>query len=133
MYCLDTDIIVFHLKGNTKVNEKIKEVKSLKKEISITYITLYELYKGVYTSAKQKEDLKYLDVLLKDIDLINLSINSSDIAGKIYSKLKGNGELINDADILIASLAIANNKILVTGNIKHFGRIKELKIENWLL
>jgi len=23
--------------------------------------------------------------------------------------------------------------ILVTGNIKHFGRIKELKIENWLL
>ena len=69
---------------------------------------------------------------MKSVSLINLSINSSDIAGRIYANLKRGGELINDADILIESLAIANNKILVTGNVKHFERIKDLKLENWL-
>ena len=62
MYCLDTDIIIAYLKGRTKVAEKIKEVKSLKKDISINYITLYELFKGIHTSPQQKEDLKYLDI-----------------------------------------------------------------------
>ena len=49
MYCLDTDTIIAHLKGHSKVNEKIKEAKSLKRDISITYITLYELFKGIYS------------------------------------------------------------------------------------
>jgi tRNA(fMet)-specific endonuclease VapC len=37
-----------------------------------------------------------------------------------------------DADIMIASIAIANNLTLVTNNEKHFNRISQLKIENWL-
>jgi predicted nucleic acid-binding protein len=44
--------------------------------------------------------------------------------------LKKRGKLINDADILIASIVKANNAVLVTNNDEHFSRIEGLKVEN---
>jgi len=43
------------------------------------------------------------------------------------------GMLIDDADILVASTALAYDAILVTANEKHFSRIENIKIENWTL
>jgi len=41
------------------------------------------------------------------------------------------GEAIDDIDILIAGIALTHKMILVTNNIRHFGKIAGLKIENW--
>jgi predicted nucleic acid-binding protein len=43
------------------------------------------------------------------------------------------GIVVSDFDLLIGATAITYNQILVTNNIKHFEKIKELKIENWIL
>lgn len=40
--------------------------------------------------------------------------------------------MISDFDLLIGSTAIANELIMVTENIKEFGRISEIKTENWV-
>ena len=50
----------------------------------------------------------------------------------IKAQLKQQGNLIMDADILIGSIALANKLILVTNNTKHFQRIPNLQLENWL-
>ena len=42
------------------------------------------------------------------------------------------GELIGDADILIAASALVNGLAVVTNNEDHFKRIPGLQIENWL-
>jgi len=34
--------------------------------------------------------------------------------------------------MLIAAIALADNAILVTDNIKHFENIEDLNLENWL-
>jgi predicted nucleic acid-binding protein len=41
-------------------------------------------------------------------------------------------KMINDSDLFIASIAISNKMRLVTNNDKHFKRIEDLKIENWI-
>jgi len=53
-------------------------------------------------------------------------------ASDIYADLHRRGELIGDADILIAASALVNGFGVVTNNVHHFGRIKELMVENWL-
>jgi tRNA(fMet)-specific endonuclease VapC len=40
--------------------------------------------------------------------------------------------MLDDFDILIAATAIVNNCVLVSNNIKHFERIPDLNIENWI-
>ena len=53
-------------------------------------------------------------------------------ASDIYVALKQSGRLIEDADILIAAIAMVNDLVLVTDNIRHFNRIDGLQIENWM-
>ena len=48
------------------------------------------------------------------------------------SYLKKKGNLIEDADILMASTAIVEDLVLITNNINHFKRVKRLKLDNWL-
>jgi tRNA(fMet)-specific endonuclease VapC len=38
---------------------------------------------------------------------------------------------IDDIDILIAGIAIANHLIIVTNNIRDFGKIENLEIRDW--
>lgn len=53
-------------------------------------------------------------------------------AAKIYAELHACGELIGDADILIAASALVHGLGVVTNNEDHFRRIKGLEVENWL-
>ncbi len=53
-------------------------------------------------------------------------------AAEIYADLHGRGQLIPDADILIAATAIENALVLATNNLGDFGRIAGLRIDNWL-
>ena len=50
---------------------------------------------------------------------------------ELYCRLRLQGNLIEDADIFIASFCIINDYVLVTNNTKHFINIEELKMDNW--
>ena len=54
-----------------------------------------------------------------------------DTAIQKYQDLRRSGILIEDADLLMGAIAIANNAVLVTHNTKHFIRIKDLQLEDW--
>ena len=64
--------------------------------------------------------------------MLSLTQESANKFGSIKSTLRKKGELIEDFDILIASITMINNGILVTNNTEHFKKIERLKLENWL-
>lgn len=64
--------------------------------------------------------------------MLEASYGSSRTGGEIYAALKKSGNLLNDADILIASIVMEHGAVLITNNEHHFKRIDGLKVENWL-
>jgi tRNA(fMet)-specific endonuclease VapC len=52
-------------------------------------------------------------------------------ASDIYADLYKCGQLIGDADILIAATALEHGLVLSTNNEHHFSRISGLTIDNW--
>ena len=58
---------------------------------------------------------------------------SLDSAAKIYADLRTTGQLIEDADLLMAAIALANDLILVTHNTRHLSRVAGLQLEDWLV
>ena len=50
----------------------------------------------------------------------------------IYMKLRKQGIVIDDGDLLIAAYCIQNGYVLVSNNLKHFEKIENLQIVNWL-
>ena len=49
----------------------------------------------------------------------------------IRANLKRRGEMIGANDLLIAAHARSAKAVLVTNNVREFGRVKGLKAENW--
>jgi len=61
-----------------------------------------------------------------------LDQRSASESAAICSELWSEGLPLDDADVLIAGIARANQLVLVTNNTQHFRRIKDLDIVNWI-
>ncbi len=102
---------------------------------STSSITVGELYYGARRLGARG------DALAERVEtamLANLVVHSFDApAAKVYgalrSELESRGTPIGDADLRIASIALANKLIVVTGNVRHFERVPGLTVENWLV
>jgi len=130
-YILDTNTIIFWLKNveNVKNNINIHQ----KDIITTTIITMCELYYGVAKSDPENRDKNYIQVkkLSARIRYKSISEEASEKFGNLKKKLRTAGEIIDDFDLLIAAICMSENAVLVSDNVKHFKRIKGLKVENW--
>ncbi len=129
-YLLDTDIIIYWLNDTyPNIRNKINTIAN--NEISISSITVAELYFGAYYSSQVGKNIDLLNELISELTILSLDAECGKIFGRIKADLKRKGKIINDSDLFIASIAIANKIRLVTNNDRHFRRIDDLKIENW--
>lgn len=130
IYCLDTDILIEYFRGSEAIRRRIESLKG-EDRVALIWLTIYEFFKGIFLSGKLEEE-GFLQSLARTCVILEASYEAARIGGEIYAKLKKKGELLNDADILIASIAKAHDAVLVTNNEEHFARVEGLKIENWL-
>ena len=128
MACLDSDILINFLRNDTKTINLIESLKQQGKPISTTSINCFELLKGIPKLSRMDKN-KVID-FLTNFNILNFDFDSSKKAAEIFDDLKSKGEIIDLADILIASIVLINNEPFVTGNSRHFERIRELKIDN---
>ena len=129
-YLLDTDTLIYWLKGNKNIEEKALTIGLDQLRYSI--ISHAELYFGAYNSEQKDKNLKAIQVVYQKLALVNFNADSAQLFGMIKADLKQQGNIILDADIMIASIALSNELTLVTNNEKHFNRIPKLNIQNWV-
>lgn len=128
-FVLDSDICIYWLKGNKNIERNI--IKNRLENVFITVITECELFYGAFKSTKKERNLVVVEELKKKIRTLHTIEGISYHYGKIKSELETKGQTLDDADLLIASIAQLNNATLVTNNTDHFKRIPKLKIANW--
>ena len=131
MFCLDTNIIIDFLRGNKNIIKKIKKYFDLNISFSITSLCICELYKGAYKSSKTKKNIQKIKSAVSNLEILDFNEIAYNIYGKSFVHLSKIGKRTNEIDLMIASICIANNKILVTRNKKHFENIPDLKLESW--
>mgnify|MGYP001081143869 CR=1 FL=1 len=128
-FILDTDTCIYWLKGNENIERSI--IRHGLGNIFITVITECELFYGAYKSMKKDKNLAIVEELKTRIETLHTVSGIPSLYGKIKAELESKGQVLDDADMLISSIALLNNATLVTNNIEHFKRISGLKIENW--
>ncbi|WP_310412581.1 type II toxin-antitoxin system VapC family toxin [Chamaesiphon sp. OTE_8_metabat_110] len=138
MYLLDTDTLTHLHAGNSNVVERLRSV--VDEEMGISIITKVEILRGridYLLKAEAGESLlKAQELLFRTEALLSgLLIVPVDRAASIeFDRLRGVSNLrkIGRADLLIASITLANRATLVTRNLRHFRQIPGLKLENWV-
>jgi len=96
-------------------------------------VTFAELSDGVQASAsaKRKQNQSILDSLVLHLAVLDWPQDAARHYAEIRSDLKKRGAQLGAADLMIAAHARAINAIVVTNNVKDFGRVKGLEVENW--
>lgn len=128
-YFLDTSIIIDLMHRKEIAVNFISDHAD--DEIVTSSICRAEISAGVFYSkpenlAKRKREAE--DLFSSFFEVLYFDNSQAEIFGQIKAVLSKAGELIDDMDILIASACIASQSTLVTANIKHFQRIKNLQV-----
>lgn len=127
-YLLDTNICIFFIKGKYELDKKIAEAGE--QNCFISEMTVAEMKYGVENSKTVEEMRKIVEAFISKFSVIPI-YNSLDIYAKEKSRLKKQGLLIDDFDILIGATAVANGMIMVTNNTSHLSRLDNITIEDW--
>ncbi len=130
MYLLDTNIISYWMRGKSLLIEKIKSYSP--SDLSLSTITLAEIYYGIEKSPyKKKERRLKIERIKAELKVYPFNEEASIKYGAIRATLENEGNPISERDIQIASIALANNLIVVTHNVREFSRISKLRFEDW--
>lgn len=97
----------------------------------ISEITLAELKYGARCSNDPEKHLSQINLLLNNLAVIPIS-SCLDIYAQEKPRLRKAGTLIDDFDLFIGATALANDFIVVTNNVKHFDRLENIRIEDWV-
>jgi len=129
MYLLDTDILIYALKGEAKVLDNFKEHAADPKAVSV--VTYGELVFGAQASQRVTENLAKVYRLKELFPLIDVSPAIMDIFGALKAELRKNGTPVDDFDLLIGATAIIMGYRVVTSNERHYAKISGLEVANW--
>ena len=128
-YLIDTDIIIFALRGDKTVLAKFEENKNI--PISISLITYAELVFGAKRSQNERTNMLKVNRIREIYPVEELNIGIMELFADIKANMYSKAIKIEDMDLFIAATAIYNDLTLVTNNTKHFRNIPLLKLENW--
>jgi tRNA(fMet)-specific endonuclease VapC len=129
MVIIDTSIIIDHLRQkNTNVETKLIKLseKFSTSSLSISVLTIQELYEGKSTSQPEKES--QLLLTLAPLKVHSYSYQVAKLAGEIARDSKTPMQFV---DAAIAATAVYNNSTLATLNQKDFLHISNLDLYNF--
>ena len=131
MYMLDTNICIYVLKNHSA---RLKHQFKVHKELCISAVTYAELCFGVANgvAALRGGRWQQLSAFTRLLLVLPLDEAAAKHYGEVRSQLTSKGQLIGNNDLFIAAHALSLGAILVTNNVREFGRVPGLVVENWV-
>jgi tRNA(fMet)-specific endonuclease VapC len=99
--------------------------------IFLSTVTVAELMFGALRSRKSQESISICRQFCSAFQPVDLDREAGERSGLIRADLEGRDERIGAYDVLIAGIALAGRHVLATHNVREFGRVAGLQIEDW--
>lgn len=132
MYCFDTDVLSAVLKGSPPLQLVRRLAVTPPEEQFTTAITLGELLFGASKRGSNGLADRVRELIGSLVDILPFDQVSAVTYGPLRAQLEGAGTPMGEPDLRIASISLAHDLTLVSGNVRHFSRVPELRLENWL-
>lgn len=131
-YLLDTNVCIAHLAGRSlKIKQKLQTIPPA--EIALCSVVKAEIIYGTFKGNYTPQAIALRQLFLRQFTSFPFDDPAAELYGKQRARLAILGQSIGPNDLMIASIALANNLILVTHNTREFSRVANLQIEDWEL
>lgn len=114
MYLLDTDVLIWLLRGKQDITSKISAL-SQKHTLALSVISIAEIYKNIFPS-----EITNTQDLIDQHEILNVDPKTAKAAGFYWQQHSKELVGLSLTDCLIAATANINGATLLTYNTKHF-------------
>jgi tRNA(fMet)-specific endonuclease VapC len=129
-FLLDTNVWVDYL--NRRYSSVVERIQTAgPDDLALSSVVLAELRYGADKSQHPAQNHARLDVLVGEVPLLAFDADAAAVFGRLRSHLESQGSPIGPYDMQIAAQALSRQLVLVTDNVREFGRIQNLRVENW--
>lgn len=130
IYLLDTNVCARYLNGKSlAIRQRLRSTNIA--DIAVCSVIKGELFYGAMKSNNLEKTLDRQQEFLKLFVSLPFDDDASFIYGRIRAELSAKGIIIGANDLQIAAIAMVNNLILVTHNVREFSRVNGLRFEDW--
>ncbi len=139
VYVIDTDLLSLYQRNHPQVLARIRLTRQSGMRLTTTVITVEEQYAGRLAQIRKSQTPETLiaayDRLTTTFSLFSqLEVWGYEIsADNYFRQFRQMGNRIGTQDLRIASIALANDAIVITRNRKDFEQVPNLIIEDWSL
>lgn len=131
-YCFDTDVLSAVLRREPSLPLVRRMAQIPPEDQFTTSITLGELLYGSARRQSPTLTARVRQLVGQLVAIVPFDAGAAETYGSLRAKLEGDGTPLAEPDLRIASVALTRGLTLVTGNVRHFGRVPKLSVENWL-
>lgn len=129
---LDADTCIYIIKKRPPSVKKQLDKLDLD-QVCLSVVTYAELLYGTEYSSNKEQNREAVDEFARHLSVYDWDDKAAEHYAEIRHILEADGALIGAMDMMIAAHARSTDATLVTNNMKHFRRVKGLKIVNWVL
>ena len=131
-YCFDTDALSATLRRDPPMHLIRRLARTPARHQFTTAINAGELLYGAEKKGSPELAARVRELLEGSVGILPFDMEAACVYGSLRADLEASGRRLAEPDLRIASIALAHDLVLVTGNVRHFGRVPGLAIENWL-
>ncbi len=131
-YILDTNTVSFVMKGDADVARTLLSHK--RTDVYLPQPVLAEIEYGLSRlprSARKRRLRERFDSICREFQRLGWTDEVSRSFGAAKADLEKRGVQIEDFDVAVAAHALAVDATLVTDNVAHLRRVRNLRLENW--
>jgi tRNA(fMet)-specific endonuclease VapC len=131
-YLLDTNVCIRYMNGRAPgVLRRLQALQPV--EVVVCSVVKAELFYGAQRSHDPARSLAVQQQFLQPYHSLPFDDAAAEVAGSLRAQLAQSGTPIGPYDLQIAAIALANDCTVVTHNVREFGRVPDLAIEDWEL
>ena len=126
-FLIDTDWTIDYLNGAQYVRDRLDGLGI--SDLGISVVSVAELYEGVLYSRNMEDDHAALSLFLEyEVTVLGIDMEICRIFGRERGRLRRQGRMTGDMDLLIASTCLRHNLTLLSNNRRHFESVEGLEI-----
>lgn len=132
-YCFDTDVLSAVMRRDPPLALVRRVALVPPDRQATTAITVGELVYGAARRGSPSLVQRLRELLESAVVIVPFDRRAAELYGELRALLERQGRRLDEPDLRIAAIARSRGLTLVTGNVRHFERVPELTVENWLV
>ncbi|MDO8916105.1 MAG: type II toxin-antitoxin system VapC family toxin [Coriobacteriia bacterium] len=103
-------------------------------DVFLSVITASELLHGVHRATQPDVRAKrsaFVEGILGSLPALPVDLATARAHARVWAELRQQGALIGPHDLWLAAACIAHGLVMVTANLREFGRVPGLEVEVW--